>query len=49
MKGKKLLTRTALIMVLTLGFQSLGSFLSIPPASSILTGSLVNALLAAAA
>ena len=50
MKVKKLLTRTALIMALTLGFQYLGPFLSIPPpASNILIGSLVNASLAAAA
>jgi len=50
MKGKKLLTRTALILALTVGFQSLGSFLPIPPlASNLLIGSLVNASLAAAA
>ncbi|MGI6704343.1 MAG: ECF transporter S component [Clostridia bacterium] len=49
MRGMKFLTRTALILALTVGFQSLRPYISLPPPmSNYIIGSLVNASLAAA-
>lgn len=49
MKGMRFLTRTALVLALTAGFQYLRLIISLPPlASNLIIGSLVNASLAAA-